>query len=92
MGGFHYRRSTLSTKHVLRQPWRQFPVDLFGITHTAAQHNNVRVQYIDNRRQATGEVIQVLVQSFSSPFVGLKSVIDDIASRLFLTGQQFVRQ
>ena len=90
MGGFHNRRMTLTPKHIARKPSRQFPIDLFRITHAATQHNDVRIQHVENGGQAPGQVLQVLLQGFGGLRVAISGVFNNVVGGQLLSGVQFV--
>ena len=92
MGGFHNRRITLTPKHIARKPSRQFPIYLFRITHAATQHDDVRVQHVDNGGQASGQVLQVLLQGFGGLRIAISGVFNNDVSGQLLSGAQFVSE
>jgi len=90
MESFGYGRVTLTTKHVAGKLSRQFPIDLFRITHAVTQHDDVRVQHVDNGGQAPGQVLQVLLQGVDGLRVAISCVFNNEVGRLLLAGAQFV--
>ncbi len=90
MGGFYDGRITFTTKHIAGQPSGQFPIDLFSITHAATQHDDVRVQHVDNGGQAPGQVLQVLLQGVGGLRVAISCVFNNGVSGQLLSGAQFV--
>jgi len=92
MGGVHNRRITLTTKHIAGKLSGQFPIDLFSITHAATQHDDVRVQHVDNGGQAPGQVLQVLLQGFGGSRVAISGVFNNGVSGQLLSSAQFVSE
>lgn len=90
MGGFYYGRVALAAKYVTGQPCRKFPVELSGVAHASAQHDDVGVNHVDYGGQAAGQVFQVLVQGFAGFRVAIAGGFGDGVGGLLVAGTQLV--
>lgn len=90
MGGFYDGRVAFAAEYVAGQAGGEFLVELFGVTHASAQDDDVRVDYVDDGSQASGQVFQVLVQGFGGLRVAMPGMFNNGMGGQLLAGAQFV--